>query len=143
VSRLAPADALAILQLATEADSRATRRDAAGYAELFTEDGVMKGDMGDVSGRDALAETVARVWGNEPPGTLHLTCNAVVDVSASTPTVTSILVMLRPEPAGVEIQAAYVVQQFLRTPESWKISSRQITKTLTPGPEPKHGSVKS
>lgn len=131
MTALAAADALAILQLAVEADSRATRRDAAGYAALFTEDGVMEGDMGHVSGRDALAETVARVWENEPPGTLHLTCNAVADASASTPAVLSILVMLRPEPSGVAIEAADVVQQFRRTPEGWKISSRQITKTLT------------
>lgn len=87
---------MAILQLAAEADSRATRRDAAGYAALFTEDGVMEGDMGHASGRDALAAAVTRVWDDEPPGTLHLTCNAVVDDSASTPVVASILVMLIP-----------------------------------------------
>ena len=72
---------------------------------------------------------------NEPPGTLHLTCNAVVDDSASTPAVASILVMLMPRPFGVAIQAADVVQQFLRTPAGWRISSRQITKTLTGGSE--------
>jgi hypothetical protein len=143
VTALAPADALAILQLAVEADSRATQRDAAGYAALFTENGVMAGDMGNVSGRDALAETVARVWENEPPGTLHLTCNAVVDDSASTPTVASILVMLMPTAPGVAIQAADVVQHFVRTPAGWRISSRQITKTLTAGPKSEHRSVNS
>jgi uncharacterized protein (TIGR02246 family) len=139
VSALEPADALAILQLAAQADSCATRRDAAGYAALFTEDGVMEGDMGNVAGRDALAAAVARVWENEPRGTLHLTCNAVVEDSASTPAVTSILVMLMPQPPGVAIQAADVVQHFTRTPAGWRISSRQINKSLTAAPEASTG----
>ncbi len=99
--------------------------------------------MGNVSGRDALAETVARVWENEPPRTLHLTCNGVVDDSASTPTVASILVMLMPMPPSVAIQAADVVQHFMFTPAGWRISSRQITKTLTAGPKSEHRSVNS
>jgi uncharacterized protein (TIGR02246 family) len=138
VSALAPTDTLAVLQLAAEADSCATRRDAAGYAALFTEDGVMEGDMGNVAGREALTAAVARVWENEPPGTLHLTCNAIVDDSASTPAVASVLVMLMPHPGGVAIQAADVVQQFTRTSSGWRISSRHITKTLTAGPESEH-----
>jgi uncharacterized protein (TIGR02246 family) len=133
---LTAADSLEIMQLVVRADNCATDRDANGYVELFTEDGVMEGDMGNVAGRDALEAAVARVWDNEPPGTLHLTCNAVLDESASTPAVASILVMLMPVPAGVAIQAADVVQHFLRTPAGWRISSRQITKTLTAGPQP-------
>lgn len=131
VSALAPADAPAILQLAAEAESRATQRDAAGYAALFTEDGVMEGDMRNVAGRDALATAVARVWDDEPPGTLHLTCNAVVGGSASSPAVASILVMLMPHPQGVTIQAADVVQHLVGTPAGWRIRARRITKTLT------------
>ncbi len=103
----------------------------------------MDGDMGHAAGRDALAAAVTRVWDDEPSGTLHLTCNAVVDDSASTPAVASILVMLMPQPPGVAIQAADVVQHFTRTPAGWRISSRQITKTLTAGPESEHRSVKS
>jgi hypothetical protein len=134
VTALAPADALAILQLVAEADSLATRRDDAGYAALFTEDGVMEGDMGHAAGRDALAASVARVWENEPPGTLHLTCNAVIAGSASAPAVASILVMLMPQPPGVAIQVADVLQRLRHTPAGWRISSRHITKTLTAEP---------
>jgi uncharacterized protein (TIGR02246 family) len=136
---LTAADSLEITQLVTRADNCATARDANGYVELFTEDGVMEGDMGNVAGRDALEAAVRRVWDNEPPGTLHLTCNAVLDESASTPAVASTLVMLMPAPAGVAIQAADVVQHFLRTPAGWRISSRQVTKTLTAGPQPSIG----
>lgn len=126
-----PADALAVLQLAAQADTCATRRDAVAYAALFTEDGVMDGDMGQVSGREALVTAVVRVWGSEPPGTLHLTCNAVLDGSFRTPTVASILVMLVPRPAGIAVHAADVVQHFRHTPEGWRISSRHITNRPT------------
>jgi uncharacterized protein (TIGR02246 family) len=136
---LTAADSLEIMQLVTRADNCATARDASGYVELFTKDGVMEGEMGNLAGRDALEAAVARVWDNEPPGTLHLTCNAVVDDSASTPAVASVLVMLMPRPSGVAIQAADVVQHFIRTPAGWRISSRQITKTLTAGPQPNIG----
>jgi hypothetical protein len=138
VTGLAPADALAILQLAGQADTRATQRDAAGYAALFSEDAVMDGDMGRVARREALAASVARVWAGEPPGTLHLTCNAVLDDSAPTPTVASVLLMVIPQSPGVAIQAADVVQRFLHTPAGWKISSRQITITLAARPVAGH-----
>ena len=131
---LTAAESLEIMQLITRADNCATARDANGYAQLFTEEGVMDGDKGHVAGRE-LAAAVARVWENEPPATLHLTCNAVVDDSASTPAVASILVMLIPQSAGGAIGAADVVGHFIRTSAGWRISSRQITKTLTAGPE--------
>ena len=129
-------DALALLQLAARADTLATQRDAAGYAALFTQDGVMDGDEGRVSGREELSAAVARVWQAEPPGTLHLTCNAVLDDVAGTPTVASILLLLTPRAAGSVANAARVVQRFRHTPEGWRISSRQITlisTTTTPG----------
>jgi len=134
MTALAPADALAILQLVAQADSSATRRDAAGYAALFTEDGVMTGDMGHVRGRDGLAAAVARVWAQEPLGTLHLTCNAVLAGPASNPSVASILVMLIPQTPGAAVQAASITQRFARTPAGWRISSREITT----GPATEH-----
>jgi hypothetical protein len=47
----------------------------------------------------------------------------------------SALVMLMPQPPGVAIEAADVVQRFRRTPAGWRISSTRITKTLTGGSE--------
>lgn len=49
---LTAAESLEIIQLVTRADNCATARDANGYAELFTEDGVMTGDKG--SAREEL-----------------------------------------------------------------------------------------
>jgi SnoaL-like domain len=126
VTVLAPADALALLQLVARADTLATQRDAAGYAALFTQDAVMDGDKGRVTGREDLAAAVARIWEAEPPGTLHLTCNAVIDEAASTPAVVSIVLLLTPRPPGLVGQAAHVLQRFLQTPEGWRISSRHI-----------------
>lgn len=123
---LGSADSLALLQLVAQADTLATQRDAAGYAALFTQDAVMDGDKGRATGREDLAATVARVWEGEPPGTLHLTCNAVIDEAASTPTVASILLLLTPQPSGLVAQAAQVFQRFLQTPEGWRIRSRHI-----------------
>jgi hypothetical protein len=134
VTVLAPADALALLQLAARADTCATSRDAAGYAALFTENAVMDGDEGQVTGRAALAAAVVRVWDAEPPGTLHLTCNAVIDESASTPAVASILLLLTPQSPGLVSRAAYVFQRFLQTPEGWRIDSRHITMRPTAAP---------
>jgi len=129
-------DALALLQLAARADTLAMQRDAAGYSALFTRDGVMDGDEGRVVGREELGAAVARIWDAEPPGTLHLTCNAVVDDAAGTPTVTSILLLLTPQPAGLVAHAARVLQRFRHTPEGWRIRSRHITMISTASPVP-------
>jgi hypothetical protein len=136
-------DAFALLQLAARADTLAMQRDAAGYAALFTKDGVMDGDEGRVTGREELSAAVARVWEGEPPGTLHLTCNAVLDDVAGSPTVTSILLLLTPQAAGSIANAARVVQRFRHTPEGWRISSRQITliPTTTTTPDGARGEL--
>jgi hypothetical protein len=77
---LSAEDSLEILQLVARVDACATLRDADGYAALFTDDATMDGDMGQAGAQD-LGETVSRVWAAEPPGTLHLTLNAVIEES--------------------------------------------------------------
>jgi uncharacterized protein (TIGR02246 family) len=119
-------DSLEILQLIARADACATARDAKGYAALFTEDAVMEGDMGNTSGRDALAAAVADVWAGEAPGTLHLTLNAVIDESGSEPTVASILLLLTPLSPTPVAGTAEVHQRLRRTAPGWRISSRTI-----------------
>lgn len=126
---LGPGDTLEILQLVARADSCATARDAEGYAALFTEDAVMDGDMGRAEGRAQLAETVARVWGREPPGTLHLTLNAVVDDTEPNPIVTSTMLMVGAGAASGIVGSAQVIQTVLRTDHGWRIKERRITAT--------------
>jgi uncharacterized protein (TIGR02246 family) len=126
---LEASDSLEILQLVARADACATARDAEGYAALFTEDAVMGGDMGSISGRDALAAAVARVWDGEAPGTLHLTLNAVIEESGPEPTVASILLLLTPLSPSPVAGTAEVHQRVRRTPSGWRISSRTINAT--------------
>ena len=128
---LEASDSLEILQLVARADACATVRDAEGYAALFTEDAVMEGDMGSISGRDALAAAVARVWEGEASGTLHLTLNAVIEESGPEPTVASILLLLSPLSPALVAGTAEVRQRVRRTSSGWRISSRTIKTTPT------------
>jgi uncharacterized protein (TIGR02246 family) len=125
---LEASDSLEILQLIARADTRATARDAEGYAALFTEDGVMEGVMGSASGRDALAVAVARVWEGEAAGTLHLTLNALIEESGSEPTVASTLLLITPQSCSPVAGTAEVRQRVRRTSSGWRISSRTIAK---------------
>ena len=120
------ADSVEILQLVTTADVCATARDAEAYVALFTEDAVMEGAMGDAHGRAAIGETVARVWAGEPPGTLHLTLNAVIDASGSEPSVDSVMLMVASGAAPAIVGSAKVRQVITRRPEGWRISRRTI-----------------
>jgi len=122
-------DSLEILQLVARADACATARDAEGYVALFTEDAVMEGDMGNISGRDALAVAVARIWDREAPGTLHLTLNAVIEESAPEPSVASVMLLLAPLSSSPVAGTAKVHQRLRRTASGWRISSRSIETT--------------
>jgi ketosteroid isomerase-like protein len=111
------------------ADACATNRDAAGYADLFTEDAVMDGAMGRADGPAALRETVAAVWAGEPAGTLHLTLNAVIDDTGTEPTVESVMLMVGAGPPPAVLGSARVIQTVRRTPRGWRISLRRIAVT--------------
>jgi hypothetical protein len=123
---LAAADSLEILQLIARADACATARDADGYADLFTEDAVMEGAMGTAHGRAALRDTVARVWADEAPATLHLTLNPIIDESGLEPSVESVMLMVTSGPSPVILGSAKVRQTVQRSPSGWRISRRVI-----------------
>jgi uncharacterized protein (TIGR02246 family) len=119
-------DRVAILQLAALADDRATARDSDGYAELFTEDGVMEGTMGSARGRAQLRDAVASVWASEPAGTLHLTLNAVIHDEGDAPFVTSTMLMVTSGSEPALIGTARITQTFQTTPYGWRIARREI-----------------
>jgi uncharacterized protein (TIGR02246 family) len=129
---LSASDSLEILQLVARADACAGARDADGYVELFTEDALMEGDEGTVHGRGALRAAVAAVWASEPPGTLHLTLNALIHDTAPDPTVTSVLLLLTPGPSTPSIDAADIRQVVRNTDGGWRIQSRTIRARLSP-----------
>jgi uncharacterized protein (TIGR02246 family) len=119
-------ESLEILQLVTRADNCATARDAVGYAECFTDDGMMTGVMGRARGRAALRDAVAAVWAAEPPRTLHLTLNVTIDQSGPEPTVTSVMLMVTREVKPDVLGSALVRQVVRRTSDGWRIASREI-----------------
>ena len=123
---LTAAESLEIMQLVARADNCATARDAEGYAELFTEEGVMTGVMGTARGRAALRDAVTDVWTAEPPRTLHLTLNVAIDESGRDPTVTSVMLMVTREAKPALLGSSLVRQVVRRTAEGWRIASRDI-----------------
>jgi ketosteroid isomerase-like protein len=122
---LSAEDSLAILQLVTEADDRASARDVDGYVELFTEDGVMTDAMGIATGRAELAATVAAVWFEEPSGTLHLTLNPMIEGTDDEPAVHSVMLMVIPGGSPRLLGVVRVRQTVRWTPEGWRISVRE------------------
>jgi uncharacterized protein (TIGR02246 family) len=123
---LTAADSLEITRLVTRADNCATARDANGYVELFTEDGVMLGDEGSARGSAALRDAVTAVWAAEPPRTLHLTLNMTIDESGPDPSVSSVMLMVTRESPPAVLGSALVRQVVRRTSNGWRIASREI-----------------
>jgi uncharacterized protein (TIGR02246 family) len=125
---LAAADQLAILEVITRADEAASRRDADGYVELFTEDAVLDGTQGRHAGRQALRSAVGPVWAAEGPATLHLTLNPVIEPgpSGDQATVRSVLLIIDPAAPPALRAAAAITQELRRTEGSWRITRRTV-----------------
>ncbi len=75
---------------------------------------------------EALRAAVSRVWAGEPPGTLHLTLNAVIDDGAAEPVVSSVLLLVIPAGAAVSLASAQIRQVVGRVGGEWRIRSRTI-----------------
>jgi uncharacterized protein (TIGR02246 family) len=125
---LSAADQLAILAVVTRADEAASRRDADGYVELFTEDAVLDGTQGRHMGRQALRSAVGPVWAAEGPATLHLTLNPVIEPgpSGDQATVRSVLLIIDPAAPPALRTAAAITQELRRTEGSWRIARRTV-----------------
>ncbi len=130
---LPPSDRLDILDVVSRADSAATRRDAAGYAALFTADAVLDGSQGTHPAAE-LGEAVGPIWAAEGPASLHLTLNPVMDVITSNEvTVTSVLLIVTPAAPIAIRTAAAITQTLRRTDDGWRISRRTVAPPDTAG----------
>jgi uncharacterized protein (TIGR02246 family) len=127
---LSMADRQAIENLVRSADEAATRRDDAGYAELYTEDGVMEGSKGNAEGRAAIRAAVKAVWAREPVESEHLTRDIVIIEEAGEITARSQLVIVAPGKATPFAQAS-VTQILRRTGDAWHIARRTITEVAS------------
>jgi uncharacterized protein (TIGR02246 family) len=124
---LPAADRLDILDVVTRADEAASRRDADGYAALFTEDAVLDGSQGRHAGRAALRASVGPIWAAEGPATLHLTLNPVVEGDGAAAVVRSVLLIVDPVPPVTIRTAAAITQRLRREAGQWRIAQRTVS----------------
>jgi hypothetical protein len=126
---LSPTDRLDIADLVIRADSLATRRDADGYAALFSSDAILDGTEGVHEGIEQLREDVSTIWASEGDATLHLTLNVEVHEvqgNLNAATANSVLVILEGEGATTVRSVSLIEQEFVRDDEIWKISRRTV-----------------
>jgi SnoaL-like domain len=138
---LSSADRLDILDLLTRADDAASARDIEGYLALLTCDMVLDGDQGTHQGTSALRSALAAVWATEPPGTLHLTLNPVIDPAAQPDQARarSVLLIVDPGPPPALAAAAQITQDLRREDGRWKVSRRSVSASgLAPQPPSHH-----
>lgn len=128
LSMLSLEDRQAIENLVRRADEAATRRDEAGYAALYTEDGVMDGSEGRAEGRAAIRAAVKAVWAREPAGSEHLTRDITILEEAGEILARSRLLIVAPRTAAPFAQAS-VIQTVRRTGSAWQIARRSIAAT--------------
>jgi ketosteroid isomerase-like protein len=127
---LAARDRLDILELLARADNAATRRDAAGYARLFSDDAILDGAKGEHRGHDELITAVGQVWAAEGKDSVHLTLNAVIDENGDRPgsaTATLVLVIIDPGPPPMLRSVSTIVQRLEKSVEGWKITRRTVS----------------
>jgi hypothetical protein len=126
---LTATDRWVITELVTRADAMATRRDAEGYAALFTDGAVLDGTEGVHQGREQLRADVGPIWASEGDVSIHLTLNVEVyeiegrDDSA---TASSVLVILAEKGATTIRSVSLIEQNVVRVGESWRISRRTV-----------------
>jgi ketosteroid isomerase-like protein len=126
---LSAEDRLDISELLSRADAAATARDASAYLALFTHDAVLDGDQGNYQGREALRRGLAQVWGAEPPGTLHLMLNPVIDrdpASSAAAVARSVLLIVAPGTPPALVGTARITQYLRRGADGWRITRRSV-----------------
>lgn len=133
---LSAIDRWEITELVNRADTLATRRDADGYAELFTDDAVLDGAEGSHQGRNQVRADVGPIWNSEGDASIHLTLNVDVHESEGrddSATARSVLVILTGKGATTIRSVSLIEQKVVRTGDSWKISRRTV-HPVTPIP---------
>jgi hypothetical protein len=126
---LTVSDRLDILELLSQADNAASRRDSYAYVELFTDDAVLDGGQGTHAGKEILRQAVGPIWASEGPLSLHLTLNPTLEVvGSSTDEVIAYSVLLIVQPAALpQIRtAAIITQRIKRVGASWRIGRRTV-----------------
>ncbi len=124
---LPAADRLAILDLAARYNHAMDSRDAEGWADCFTPDGVFDGGPRlQASGRDGLVAFMERLIARDIPA-LHWTNNPVIEGSGDHATLTLYLLVIdlrgeRPEPSHFGVYHDDLVP----TADGWRFQRRRL-----------------
>lgn len=124
--QLTTTDRLDIIDLVYRADSTASARNAADYALLFTEEGLLDGAEGTYRGRAAIAQATVPIWAAEGPHSLHVTANPLIerkelpDCDAAVDSVLLIVI------DGKVATSARIRQYVAKTDEGWRIARRTV-----------------
>jgi len=142
---LSAQDRLDILELIARADNAASDRDPDAYLALFTDDAVLDGEQGEYHGQEGLRRAAVSVWPREPPGTLHLTLNTVIDPADDAGTgpapdpatelaavARSVLVIVEPGAEPRIVHIARITQHVRRSSGTWRITHRNVASSSAP-----------
>jgi hypothetical protein len=146
---LSAQDRLDILELIARADNAASDRDPDAYLALFTDDAVLDGEQGEYHGQEGLRRAAVSVWPREPPGTLHLTLNTVIDPADDAGTgagtgpapdpatelaavARSVLVIVEPGAEPRIVHIARITQHVRRSSGTWRITHRNVASSRAP-----------
>jgi uncharacterized protein (TIGR02246 family) len=121
-----------IENLVRSADEAATRRDDAGYAALYAEDGVMEGSKGNAEGRAAIRAAVKAVWAREPARSEHITRDVTIGEEAGEVVAHSKLIIVA-QGVSTPFAQASVTQTLRRTNKGWRIAQRFIEEAAEGG----------
>lgn len=119
-------DLLTIMQMITQADQLASQKDAKRYIALFSDDGAIEGTQGSAIGHEELKNMVQNVW-NKEGHTLHLTTSVVVNnLTATTATASSILLIIDSESLK-NVSVAQINHTLARINGQWLFTKRRIS----------------
>jgi SnoaL-like domain len=119
-------DRLAILDLAARVNEAASRRDVAAYLSYFTTDGALEGDMGTLSGQDALRGGLAPIWEREGRATLHLVLNPMIDGEGQAAELSYTLLIVRTNPPQAIVGTAQVYEQLHQVEGRWLVARHRV-----------------
>lgn len=119
-------DRLTILSMVSQADDFATARDVDGYLGLFTADASIGGTQGSFAGPAEIRQGVLDVWNAEPPGTRHLSTTVSIAVTDDDSAIAHFSLILASAQSLSIVGLATVAETFVRTPDGWRISKREI-----------------
>ncbi len=98
-------------------------KDAVGFSELFTDDGVFDFTLGPpVQGRDALRQFVKGI----PDDRHHVTTNEIIELDGDRATVRAYALVTKESPPVISSLGEYE-DTLSRTPEGWRFAHRTFT----------------